>query len=115
MRWLVKSLVGRFALDQRLLAGIAESLYTPLLPMHEIGQRVLVMHIGRRDYRAVRESGLTVHPDAQFHAKVPLLALAFAEAPSGPHKNRCSIADINWLQKSGAIQIPVTIVYSHQF
>ena len=34
------------------------------------------MHVGRREHCAVGQSGLTVHTNVQFHAKVPLLALA---------------------------------------
>ena len=37
---------------------------------------MFVMHVGRRDHCAVGQSGLTVHTNVQFHAKVPLLALA---------------------------------------
>jgi hypothetical protein len=36
---------------------------------------MLVMHIGRRDHRAVRQSAVAVHAEWAFHAEVTLLVL----------------------------------------
>ena len=49
-------------------------------------QRMLVMHIGRRDHRAMRQSAVAVYAKWAFHAEVPLLVppglvhLGFARA-----------------------------------
>ena len=37
---------------------------------------MFVVHVGRRDHRAVAQPRLTVHTDVQLHAEIPLLALA---------------------------------------
>src|SRR5438093_2277819 len=47
-----------------------------LAAMKQIGQWVLVVNVGRRDHRAVRQAGLAVHADVHLHAEVVLLALA---------------------------------------
>lgn len=66
----------RLADNQLFLAGVgAVAVDTPLGSMEQIGQRMLVMHIGRCDHRAVRQAALAVHADVQLHAEVPLLAL----------------------------------------
>ena len=68
--------LGGLALDQLLLAGVGRvTVHTLLIAMEQIGQRVLVMHVGRRDHGAVRQRALAVHADVQLHAKVPLLGL----------------------------------------
>jgi hypothetical protein len=47
-----------------------------LLPMQQLRQRMFVMHVGRREHRAVHQAALAVHPDMQLRAEVPLLAFA---------------------------------------
>ena len=37
---------------------------------------MFVVHVGRRDHRAMAQPGLAVHTDVQLHAEIPLLALA---------------------------------------
>ncbi len=67
----------RLGPNQLLLRGIRAVTVDPIfLAVQQIGQRVLVVHVGRRDHRAVRQAGLAVHADVQLHAEVPLLALA---------------------------------------
>ena len=44
--------------------------------MQQIGQRVFVMHVGRRHHGAVRQPALAVHANVQLHAEIPLLAFA---------------------------------------
>ncbi|REG58721.1 hypothetical protein B0G80_1402 [Paraburkholderia sp. BL6669N2] len=43
--------------------------------MQQSRQRMLVMHVRSRHYRAVCQSRLAIHTDVQLHAEVPLLAL----------------------------------------
>ena len=46
------------------------------MPVQQLRQRVLVVHVGRGHHSAVGQAGLAVHADVQLHAEVPLLALA---------------------------------------
>jgi len=63
------------AQHQGILAGIgAVAIGTPLLPMRQFGQRLLVMDIGRRHHGAVRQAALAVHTNMQRHAEIPLPA-----------------------------------------
>ncbi|MGF6666282.1 hypothetical protein QF000_008015 [Paraburkholderia atlantica] len=72
----VASLRG-FAADQRFLACIrAVAIDALLLPMQKLWQWVLVVHVGRRDDCAMRQSALTIHADMNLHAEIPLLAFA---------------------------------------
>ncbi len=67
----------RLRMDQRPLRGIGA--VTPdllLLAVKQLGQRVLVMHVGRGDHCAVHKPGLAVYADVHLHAEVVLLALA---------------------------------------
>lgn len=65
--------LGRFASNQFLLARVgAVALDAPLLPMQQMWQRMLVMHIGRGEHRAVHQPALAVHPDVQLRTEVPL-------------------------------------------
>jgi hypothetical protein len=49
--------------------------------MQQIGQWVYVMYVGGCDHGAVRQATLAVHADVQFHAEIPLLALAAIRLP----------------------------------
>src|SRR4029450_13746342 len=46
-----------------------------LLPVQQVGQLLAVVYVARGDTGAVDEPALAVHPDVQFHAEMPLLAL----------------------------------------
>lgn len=68
---------GRLAFNQRPLARIGRVAVDALLvAMEQVRQGMFVVHIGRRDHRAVGQAGLAVHTDVQLHAEIPLLALA---------------------------------------
>ena len=63
--------------DQLALARIrAVAPDVVLLAVQQIGQRMLVVHVGGRDDGAVRQARLAVYADVQLHAEVPLLPLA---------------------------------------
>ena len=47
-----------------------------LRPMQEQGRHLAVMHLRRGVGQMMDEAGLVVNPDVQFHAEIPLLALA---------------------------------------
>jgi len=54
----------RFAVYQRLLARIGSvTVDPPLLAVQQLRERVLVMHVSRGEYRAVRQTALAVHTD----------------------------------------------------
>ena len=73
---LVKSLASAPCRDQLFLARIgAVAVDAPLVSVQQIGQRVLVVHVGGRDHRAVHQAALAVHADVQLHAEVPLPTL----------------------------------------
>ena len=68
---------GRLACDQLFLTGIGRvTVDTPLMPMQQVGQGMLVMGVRRCDHGTVRQAALAVHPDVQLHAEIPLLTLA---------------------------------------
>jgi hypothetical protein len=76
---LVGAVLGRRRLagDQLLLSRVgAVAIDLELIAVQQIGQRVLVVHVGGRDHRAVSHAPVAVHADVQLHAEVPLLALA---------------------------------------
>ncbi|CAM2157632.1 hypothetical protein PT2222_420044 [Paraburkholderia tropica] len=69
--------LGGLVTDQRFLARIgAISIDALLLPMQQFRQRMFVVDVGRRDHRAMCQAALTIDPDVQLHAEIPLLAFA---------------------------------------
>jgi len=67
----------RLGLDQRLLTGVgAVAVDAALVAMQQLGQRVLVVHVGRAHHGAVRKPRAAVHANVHLHPKVPLRALA---------------------------------------
>lgn len=74
----VRTLIGEVACtDQRFLARIgAISIDALLLPMQQFRQRMVVVHVGRRDHRAMCQAALTIDPNVQLHAEMPLLSFA---------------------------------------
>jgi hypothetical protein len=64
-------------MDQRLLRGVgAVAVQVRLRTMHQIRQRMLVMHVRRCHHCAVRQTRLAVHADVQLHTEEPLPVLA---------------------------------------
>ena len=69
--------LGGFATDQRFLTRIgAISIDALLLPMQQFRQRMFFVHVGRRDHRAMCQAALTIDPNVQLHAEMPLLSFA---------------------------------------
>src|SRR3954449_10223711 len=80
---LVGALVGEvLGLGRNLLESLAlllapvgaVAIQARLLAMQQVGQLVTVVHVTRSQAGAVYQAAVTVYPDVQLHAKVPLIA-----------------------------------------
>ena len=63
--------------DQFLLTRIGVvTINAPLFTVQQVGQSLLVVHVGCRHHRAMGQSRAAIHADTEFHAELPLLAFA---------------------------------------